>query len=235
MITIFTDFDGVLFDTLREAYVLCRKVFYSVDITKAIEKNTFIKFARYKFLVFNSWQYLYLMKILSDKHIRTDEDFINNYNYMMKIRDYNEEREFDKKYLAERQGLLTKNPYWADKLEEKFPFFDMLVTLKDKFDIVIVSKNNRIEITRKLEKEKIKNIKVYAKEDLTGYKNKAEFIDKYMNENNIEKAYFIDDNSFNLRPSVGIQNLTCLQAGWGNIGISEKGLTKEEIYKIIQK
>src|SRR5574344_333845 len=76
-ITIFTDFDGVLFDTLNEAYVLCQKSFHNIDIFKPIEQDSFKKFARYKFLVFNSWQYLYLMKCLDNKNLLRDEDFIN--------------------------------------------------------------------------------------------------------------------------------------------------------------
>lgn len=235
MVTVFTDFDGVLFDTLKEAYVLCRKVFYDVDTSKAIEKNIFKKFERYKFLVFNSWQYLYLMKVLSDKHIKTDEDFVRNYAYMLKTRDFREEKEFEAKYLELRKDLIKNHSFFVDKLEEKFSFFDMLMSLKDKFEIVIISRNNNFEIARKLEKENIKGIKVVAKEELIKFKNKAEFIEQYMSKNKIDKAYFIDDNSHNLYPCKEIKNLKCLLAGWGNVGINEKGYTQELAIKTIQK
>ena len=55
-----------------------------------------------------------------------------------------------------------------------------------------------------------------------------------MKKNHVEKAYFIDDNSHNLTPCKNIPNLTCILAGWGNIGIDEQGFTQEEVYKIIK-
>jgi len=42
---------------------------------------------------------------------------------------------------------------------------------------------------------------------------------------------FVDDNSHNLRPCEGIERLTCLLAGWGNIAIGESGMSAEEIIK----
>ena len=234
MVTIFTDFDGVLVDTVREAYVLCRKALYGIEPSRYVEKTKLDKFVRFKFLVFNSWQFLYLMKVLSDKHIKTDSEFIENYKYLIRIRDYNEEKEFEQEYLKAKEKLVKENNVLLlEKIEEKMPFCDMLFNLQDKFEIVVVSRNNTFDIKSKLERYKITGGKIYGKEELSQYKNKAEFISKYMADNNIEKAYFIDDNSYNLKPCADIPNLKCLLAGWGNIAPNEKGYSPEEIIKII--
>ena len=236
MVTIFSDFDGVLYDTLKESYALCRKVLYNIEVNKYIEKNKFDKFTRYKFLVFNVWQYLYLMKVLSDKHIKTDDEFIRNYCYLLKTRDFAEEKEFDKNFTEAKRKLIEENNVLLlEKLETKFPFFDMIFNLKDKIEIVIVSKSNNFDIKSKLNKNGITDVKIIGKENLTSFRNKGEFIADYINKNNIDKAFFIDDNTYNLKSCLNIPNLECILAGWGNIAIGEKGKNAEEVIKLIEE
>ena len=55
----------------------------------------------------------------------------------------------------------------------------------------------------------------------------------YLNQNGIEKAYFIDDNSNNLKACENYQNITPLLAAWGNIAMGEKGLSSAEILEMI--
>ena len=80
MHTLFLDFDGVLYDTLKEAYILCRYVCNNIDLFAPIEQDIYSKFYKYKYLVFNSWQYLYLMKsITSDNIISSYNSFLQNH------------------------------------------------------------------------------------------------------------------------------------------------------------
>ncbi len=229
MITVFLDFDGVLFDTLKEAYVLCRHVCFGTDIFEPIEPEIYKKFFRYKFLVFNSWQYFYLMKVIKEYNNLSDEEFINKYNYYINHRIKNEEDLFEKTYMEKRKWLIENHPEYVDKLEEKFPFLDMINTLdRNKYDILIVSRKNSFAIKRKGI-----DFKIVGKEELLNVVNKSEFLEKYILENNVERAFFVDDNSHNLTPCKNIKNLTCILAGWGNIGISEKGMTQEEAFNLI--
>jgi len=236
MVTIFTDFDGVLFDTIREAYLLCRKALYDIDVNRYVEKNKFDKFVRYKFLVFNTWQYLYLMKVLSDKHIKSDNEFVENYRYLMKTRDFQEEKNFEQAYLEAKQKLVKENNVlFYEKIERKMPFCDILYDLKDKFDIIVVTRNNKFDVEAKFRRHLVNGFKIYGKEELSNYRSKAEFIAEYMNKHNVKKAYFIDDNSHNLRSCLEIPNLKCMLAGWGNIGINERGYKVEEVINTICK
>ena len=229
MITLFLDFDGVLFDTLKEAYVLCRHVCWGTDIFASIEPEIYAKFFRYKFLVFNSWQYFYLMKVLKEYENLSDKEFINKYNYYINHRIKNEEDLFEKTYMEKRKWLIENYPEYVDKLEEKFPFLDMINTLdRNKYDILVVSRKNSFAIKRKGI-----DYKIIGKEELLNVVNKSEFLEKYMSENNVKKAFFVDDNSHNIIPCTNIKNLTCILAGWGNIGINEKGLSQEEAFKLI--
>lgn len=224
MPTLFLDFDGVLYDTLKEAYILCRYVCEGIDLFAPIEQDIYSKFYKYKYLVFNSWQYLYLMKSITSK------DIISSYNSFLQNRDLKQEEDFEDKYLKTRKWLLDNHSDYVDKLESKFPFLDMVKNLQNKYDILIVSRKNNFAIQRKNT-----GFKIYGKEELSNVIDKAEFIEKYMKDNNVKKGFFIDDNSHNLTPCKNIPNLTCLLAGWGNIAINEKGLSQEEIYQILNK
>lgn len=229
MQTLFLDFDGVLFDTLKEAYVLCRHVVFGIDIFAPIEEDIYAKFFRYKFLVFNSWQYFYLMKTLEESKNLSDEEFIQKYNNYINNREKEAEDVFEKTYMEKRKWLIENHPDYVDELEEKFPFFDMIKTLDNSYDILIVSRKNSFAIKRKGV-----NYKIIGKEELSNVVNKSEFIEHYMKENNVKKAFFVDDNSHNLTPCKDIKGLTCILAGWGNCGIEEKGCTQEEAFQIIK-
>ena len=224
MPTLFLDFDGVLYDTLKEAYVLCRYVCHNIDFFAPIEQDIYAKFYKYKYLVYNSWQYLYLTKAISSK------DVVAKYNELLQNRDLGQEQEFEEKYLSSRKWLLENHADYVDSLESKFPFLKMVERLQDKYEILIVSRKNSFAIKRKNT-----GFKVFGKEELSNVVNKSEFIEKYMLDNKIKKAFFVDDNSHNLIPCQNIPNLTCFLAGWGNIAIDEKGLTQEEVYNELKE
>jgi len=234
MKTVFLDFDGVLFDTLKEAYVLCRYAYLGVDVFEPVDEAVYKLFYRYKFLVYNSWQYYYVMKLLTDG-IRDDNLFINMYQKYMNNRDKNSEEIFDDKYLKMRIELMDKYSDFWNKLEEPFPFFYEIKQLYETnaIDVIIVSKKNKIAIQKRLKQYclEIDNDKIFAKEELLPFSSKAEFIHKYMKDNNIRLSYFVDDNSNNIKPCLKYKNIRAFLAGWGNIAIGEKGLTVSEIVK----
>ena len=233
---LFLDFDGVLFDTLKEAYLLCRYVYDGTDFFEPVDEEEYKKLYRYKFLVYNSWQYYYVMKLLKEN--LTDDEFVSKYNDFMKNRDLDAEKSFDEKYYDGRTILMTEHHEFWDKLETPFPFFSLLKSLVDKNKIpapVIVSKKNKKAILYRLNQHglKISEDKVFGRDELLGYNTKAEFIEEYMRVNKIELGYFVDDNSNNLDPCEDNPNIIPLLAGWGNVAIGQVGLTPEEIMDVL--
>lgn len=239
MKTVFLDFDGVLFDTLREAFVLCRYAYSNIDIFESINEDIYKQFYKYKFLVFNSWQYYYIMKLLSEHNYIDDNDFINKYNELMQNRNTKQEEIFDKNYLSKRLDIMNNHKEFWNSLETPFPFFYKIKELYNdkKIDIIIVSKKNNIAINTRLNQYNLilEPNKIFAKEELLQYKTKAEFINEYMRNNNIATSFFVDDNSNNLRPCETYPQITPLLAGWGNIAINETGLSCQEIIDILHK
>ena len=220
MQTLFLDFDGVLFDTLKEAYILCRKVFCKTDIFEPIEPEIYERFFRYKFLVYNIWQYYYLIQAVQQENVEFE------FNRLVANRDIEAEARFERDFVGLRVELLEQYPDFVDSLESPFPFWDMVQNLQG-FDIVVVSRKNSFAIRRRIGDR----YKIIGKEELEHVVDKAEFIREYIAKNNVERAFFVDDNSHNLRPCEGIERLTCLLAGWGNIAIGESGMSAEEIIK----
>lgn len=235
-IFLFLDFDGVLFDTLKEAYLICRSAFSGINTDVPIDTKKYLQFYKFKFLVYNSWQYYYLMKTLFNDNNATNEDVINTYNFYLMNRDIDAEKEFDEKYYYTRKYLKDNCFDFWDSLEEPFDFFFEVKRLFDekKIDIIIVSKKDFNSIKYRLSKYglNLSDNKIFAKEQLENYPNKSDFISEYMKNNNIKKAIFVDDNSNNLRPCKNNTGLEIILAGWGNIAIDETGLT---CYDIISK
>lgn len=232
MNTLFLDFDGVLFDTLKEAYVLCRYAFYGTDIKIPIDEDEYKLFYKYKFLVYNSWQYYYLMQVLNESNP------VQAYNALLNTRDFEAEQSFDKKYYEKR--LEMKRDYFEfwDELEEPFEFFFEVKSIyeKGRIDVVIVSKKDFDSIKMRLNQYGLglADDKIFAKEQLMKYNEKRDFIEEYVVKNDIERAIFVDDNSHNIRPCKDIEGLKCLLAGWGNIAVDETGLCCREIINEIK-
>ena len=227
---LFLDFDGVMFNTLKEAYIICRQAYRGTDYFEPIDKAEYNLFYRYKFLVYNSWHYYYIMSLISKG--LNDKEFTESYYTLLKNRDLNAESEFDRKYYSAREDLITNHNEFWNSLETPFEFCSIL---SEKNVNIIVSKKNKAAIKYRLDQYGI-NIptdNIYGRDELLNYDSKAEFISEYMTRHNIPEAFFIDDNSNNLEPCKDYPNIKPFLAGWGNIAIGETGLTVKEIESII--
>lgn len=227
---VFLDFDGVIFDTLKEAYILCRYAYDGIGYFEPVDDIEYKKLYRYKFLVYNSWQYYYLMNLI--KQDLTDNELLSEYNRLLLNRDFDAEKDFDEKYYSARKDLMENYHDFWDKLESPFPFFHELKKHAEKLCTPIVSKKNKKAIEYRL-KQCGYSAKIYGKDELEGYETKADFMAEYMKKHYIKKAYFVDDNSNNLKPCEKYPEITPLLAGWGNIAIGEKGLSPTEIMNAI--
>lgn len=223
---LFLDFDGVLFDTLKEAYLLCRYAFDGTDYFEPVDDKEYDKLYRYKFLVYNSWQYYYLMKLIREN--LSDSELISEYEVCLKNRDLDSEKAFDEKYYYARRDLMENHHDFWDRLETPFPFFSFIKDEKD-FVPVIVSKKNKRAIEYRLSQYGLNDAVIFGKDELAGYETKADFMAEYMEKSGIKTAYFVDDNSNNLEPCKNYPQIIPLLAGWGNIAIGEIGLTAEEV------
>lgn len=232
MKTLFLDFDGVLFDTLKEAYLLCRYAYKGTDVLVPIDEDEYNLFYKYKFLVYNSWQYYYLMQVLNSNAV------ICSYKELLNNRDFKAEECFDRKYYEMRSMLKSEMFEYWNLLEEPFEFFFEVKSIFEKgnVDVVIVSKKDFDSIKLRFEQYRmnLSDENIYGKEQLSKYSEKSDFIKEYIHKNNVERAIFVDDNSNNLKPCYDIESLKCILAGWGNIAINEKGVSCSDVINEIK-
>lgn len=217
MKTIFLDFDGVLFDSVKEAYLLARYAFYDVPIKTEIYNEHYQKFRKYRYLITHSWHYYYILKLIDSG---TDNDiFEQEYYRLIKNRMLEKDGLFDKKYQEQRKYLIEHDYEFWKSLEIPYPFFHMINAIKNDYDIIILSTKNEFAIKNHLNDcdFNIEDEKIIGKEKLKKYQTKSNFIESYIKENHVKKAIFIDDSIDNLKECKYIEKLQCAQAKWGYV------------------
>lgn len=234
MKTIFLDFDGVLFDTVKEAYLLSRYAYYNISPYTPINETEYSQFHKYRYLISKSWHFFYIFSLLNKKI--SDYQFEKEYKYLVNNFDKKMVEEFDKRYVNERENLMKTDYTFWDDLDEPYPFFykikELVKTTQNKF--IILTNKKRLPVSHKLKKYEL-NIDLYANEDLQKYSSKGEFIDNYIRKNNIKHAILIEDSSTNIK-SCSCYNIDGYLVSWGYISPKEKGLDQKQIVeKIINK
>lgn len=227
---LFLDFDGVLFNTIKEVYLVNRCLYKNTGIFEPVEAEEYKRYSKYKFLVYNIWMFLYYNPLIFDNV--EENKIIENFKKSLKTRIRPLEEEFYQKFLNIRYDLIKNHYDFWKSLEEPYDFFFFIKELFEKGNknIIVVSKKNKSSIIERflsydfnLEKEKI-----FADEILSSYSSKGEFIKEYMLENNIKEAIFVDDNYNNLKTAEDIDNVQCILALWGNTPQDLKGYSQEE-------
>lgn len=230
---IFLDFDGVLFDSVKEAYLLARKAYFDVDVKSPIECKHYQEFCDFRYLVTHSWQFYYILKLIEENVERTffENLFTQNSVKTQAVID------FDNKYTEARENLLKSDFDFWDKLDEPFEFFYDIKKLSEnnpgKF--IILTNKKKLPVQNKLKKYGVNNIQLFANEDLKAYNSKAEFIDKYIQNKNIDNCFLIEDSIDNINFCKKYAKINPLLVSWGYIHPSEKGLERAEILEIIKE
>lgn len=233
MKTLFLDFDGVLFDTVKEAFLLSRCAFNNISPLKPINNIEYKRFHKFRYLITKSWHFYYIFKLIEEKI--NDFDFEEKYKLSIENSNHVLAKEFDKKYVRARESLIRTNQEFWDNLDEPYPFLYKIKELAENknYRIIVLTNKKRLPVDKKLKKFNL-NVELYANEDMINYSSKGLFINNYLRKNNITKAYFIEDSSSNLQSCSQYNNIVCLLVNWGYISPKEKGLSIEEILKEIE-
>lgn len=232
MKTIFLDFDGVLFDTVKEAYLLTRCAYDSISPLEPINQTEYLKFHKYRYLITKSWHFYYIMKLIK-KHV-SDNNFEIEYNQVIEHAEHKDAEIFDQKYIIAREDLIKTNYKFWDNLDEPYPFFYKIKELSqdNKYKFIILTNKKRLPVENKLKKYALV-IDLYANEDLQKYTSKGDFINDFLKNNKIDNATLIEDSSNNIE-SCACYNINGYLVDWGYISPNEKGLNLEQIIKNIE-
>lgn len=229
---LFLDFDGVLFDTLKEVYLVNRYLYKGISLFDEVDKMNYQLYSKFKYLVYNIWMFYYYNPLLFDDC----DDIAKNFSSALLNRDIKKEEEFCAEFLRIRADLVKNNYDFWNSLETPYDFFFEIKKLYEekKPEIIIVSKKNKASILQRFASFgfDLPQDKVFAREILDKYPSKGEFINEYMLENNLKKAIFVDDNNNNLITCDKYPNIKKILALWGNsqpdsVGFSQDGAIYE--------
>ena len=225
---LFLDFDGVLFDTLKEVYLINRYIYKGIDLFDKVDEANYELFSKYKYLVYNIWMFYYYNPLI----FNNCENIIDNFINALSKRNIKAEEDFCNDFLKVRANLVKNNYDFWKNLETPYEFFYEIKKLYEEKNpkILIVSKKNKTSIIERFNSYNfnISNDDIYAREILDKYSTKGEFINEYMNKNGFDEAIFVDDNNNNLKTCDNYSNITQILALWGNSQPNLKGYNQAQ-------
>lgn len=229
---LFLDFDGVLFDTLKEVYLVNRQLYKNISLFDEVDKKNYQLYSKYKYLVYNIWMFYYYNPLLFDGCNNIEVEFSN----AIKNRNLKAEEDFCSEFLSLRADLVKNNYDFWNTLEAPYDFFFEIKKLYEEKhpEIVVVSKKNKTAIIQRFASYgwNLSPDKVFAREILDKYSTKGEFMAQYMEQNDYKEAIFVDDNNNNLKTCDEYSRIKQILALWGNCqpnlnGYSEKSAFEE--------
>ena len=227
---LFLDFDGVLFDTLKEVYLVNRCLFSGIDLFGDVDNKNYQLYSKYKFLVYNIWMFYYYNPILFGGV--KEEEIIEKYSSALQNRDLEAEKEFCDEFLKIRADLVKNNYDFWNSLETPYDFFFGIKKLyeEENANMVVVSKKNKTAIVQRFQAYgfNLPQENVFAREVLDRYSTKGEFMNEYMLQNGYSEAIFVDDNNNNLKTCDNYPNIKQILALWGNAQPNLKGYSQVE-------
>ena len=233
---LFLDFDGVLFDTIKEVYLVNRYIQTGINLFEPVEEKSYALFSKYKYLVYNIWMFYYYNLLLFSN--TKEEDIVAQYKKLISNRGIKKEEEFCKNFLQIRADLIKNHYDFWQKLETPYQFFYDIKEFynEEKINIVVASKKNKSSILKRFSEYNfnLDENKVFARDELDKFSSKGEFFENYMKENNYQKALFVDDNINNINSCKNYKNIDTILALWGNCEPNNKGFSEKEAIEKIQ-
>lgn len=223
---IFLDFDGVLSNSIKEAYLLSRCAIKNIDVHSEIEENIYKKFIEYRYVVQNSWQYYYLFNYCC-----------GDSNAIFDVKNQNEKtKEFNEKFLSKRKDLMRNDLAFWNTLDEKTKFLDDIKDIINKENVFILSTKNKEAIALKFDFWNIEYnfSNIIGKFEILNY-SKGDFIEKLIKEQKIKNAMLIDDIKENIDSCKTKNNITAYLTSWGYDKPSFEAKDEKEIEKIIRE
>lgn len=239
MAALFLDFDGVLFDSLPEAYRLGRFAHRGTDVHVPADEREFAQFAALRFFVTHSAQYWRIFRLIETCGLGAPAA-VYRAEHAKLARGGNEDamRAFDEKFLALRKKLIAEEHGFWLSLSTPYPFFEaMKPRFRSAFPPIVVTTKNREAVLENFAQEGIQGVpeKILDKADCARFGGKRALISDFMARERIGHGIFVDDALSNIRECEAVPNLLRLHAGWGYCDPEHPGKPLSEILKIIEE
>lgn len=232
---IFLDFDGVLFNTAKEAYVVAVVATGKVTSHDVIDFDSshYHAFMMYRYLVGPAWNYYYVLNEI-EKGNHSPESI----NYALENAEWNKYKRFEKSFFDTRKRLQCEDfEFWLS-LNVAYPFLGMMKALIHKYteNFFIVSTKDVLTISRllKLNDVEFDLSRIYGHEHYMRFSNKGELIRHVMSDFSYGRGVFVDDSTQHLNHVINVSNVTPLQADWGYCAPVDCGWSSVEIMNTVK-
>ena len=214
---VFLDFDGVLFDTVREAYAIAMITTGKCNSLGDVDFQSlhYSLFSKYRYLISPAWNYQYLLRALEDR----SHNLKNNYLQMLQLASEDEYKEFETAFFQTRSRLRKQDYEAWLRLNIPFPFLSKISKYihSDPDSWYIVTTKDRATVEKLLDLENIfiKKENIFDKDNYAAMKSKHGVLASIMKNHNISDGLFIDDSRKHLTDCQNLENLLLLQPDWG--------------------
>jgi len=229
---VFFDFDGVMFDSVREAYAISLITSNKANNLNDIDLHSryAIKFMAQRYLIGPAWNYYYLLDAI-------DKGFEDQFDSYLPGQPCQKALDFMQKFFDVRRKLRENDwEHWLsftlryDGVDEILDILNenentCIVTTKDKATVSALLKCNGVS----------RDVQIYDTKHYEKYGCKSYLIDKVITDKNIKNAIFIDDSKKHLDRCAWIKNIKLIQARWGYVSPSEYQNNKQEVINLINE
>jgi CMP-N-acetylneuraminic acid synthetase/FMN phosphatase YigB (HAD superfamily) len=227
---VFLDFDGVIFDSAKEAYAIAM---LATQRIKKLSDLDFIskhaqRFLSQRYLIGPAWNYYYLLEAIENN---------NDHKFAKYLPDEagTEARVFQNAFFATRQVI--RNHFWDEwlSLNSMYKGSNLFIDLiNNNNNVVILTTKDAETVRALLEVNGLKrNVDVFDTKSYEKFGCKSYFIDDYIKKNRIKKAIFIDDSDKYISKCSWVENLITTQACWGYVAPEYYRDNKNEVLSAI--
>lgn len=228
---VFFDFDGVMFDSAKEAYAIAMITAGKAKNLSDIDLNSkhANKFMAQRYLIGPAWNYYYLLDAI-DKGV---DDKFDSY---LPGQPSSKATNFMDSFFGVRAGLREND--WDTWLSFNFKYEgvdEILDILNSNINTCIVTTKDRATVNALLKVYGItRDVDIYDAQDYAEYGCKSYLINKIITKNKIINPIFVDDSKKHLDACKWIKNINLVQAKWGYVAPSEYQNNKKEVITIIK-
>ena len=238
---IFLDFDGVLFDTVCEAYVVSLVALGLSARISDVNFNTdrFRKFCWCRHLIGPAWNYYYLMQVIDSKVLRSNRETEIVCQELLKEQKSNEHSSFEKNFFRARNSLRdTDHSGWLSlirpyKIVGKIRKY--LESNGENFFLVTTRDSDSVKDLLMFHHLEFLECNIFSKNEFAIHNSKSKIIQGLICNKHIEKSIFIDDLESHLVACKGMKNMLLLLARWGYVVPEKKGDNRLDILQEIEK
>ncbi|MBU0580537.1 MAG: hypothetical protein KKA19_05110 [Candidatus Margulisbacteria bacterium] len=236
---VFLDFDGVLFDTVKEAYIICKLAENKgFSIAEASFQDTEYKlFKEYRYLIAHAWEYQALLAVIKKYLNQEITDCEAEFLQASKTLDPYKSEAYEKNYFRQRTILRESNQEKWLEFNEPYQFlYDIARNIENYLEqvYIITTKDKPAVLDLFLSRCGLLNrCKVYDKDSCRKYNTKGGLIANLMDKNKYLRGLYIDDCLLHLKSAQYLQNVECYLASWGYTARNQEGISQDEAVKKI--